>query len=123
MNLDSNCKHDFTCYSKLTLMQEKIQSGIITPTMERYDDSPQEGWTITAQWASGPNRVCSPIVASNGTEFYVSYIFLDKPFEVIGTFINGTKPDDCHKIWKTETDLPGPDIDLAVWLENHYGDD
>lgn len=80
----------------------------------------QEGWTITAQWASGPNRVCSPIVASNGTEFYVSSIFLDKPFEVIGTFINGTKPDDCHKIWKTETDLPGPDIDLAVWAGNQF---
>lgn len=49
----------------------------------------------------GIHRVCSPIIASNGTELYVSSVFVYEPFEITGTYIDKIKPDDCYKIWKT----------------------
>lgn len=66
------------------------------------------------------NRVCSPIVASNGTEFYISSIFTYEPFEITGTFIDKIKPDDCYKVWKTDTVLVEPDRILMLWLENYH---
>jgi len=66
------------------------------------------------------NRVCSPIVASNGTEFFISSIFVDNPFEITGTFIDKTMPDDCYKVWKTDTVLVEPDRILMLWLENYH---
>jgi len=69
------------------------------------------------------NRVCSPIVASNGTEFYISSIFIHEPFEITGTFIDKIKPDDCYKIWKTDTILEEPDRILMLWLENYHSSD
>lgn len=69
------------------------------------------------------NRVCSPIVASNGTEFYISSIFIHEPFEITGTFIDKIMPDDCYKIWKTDTILVEPDRILMLWLENYHSSD
>lgn len=71
-------------------------------------------------WYSGLNRVCSPIVTSDGTELFISSTFIHEPFEIRGTFIDKTKPNDCHKIWKTETILPEPDKNLKQWLENYH---
>ena len=68
------------------------------------------------------NRVCSPIIASNGTEFYISSIFTYEPFEITGTFIDKIMPDDCYKVWKTDTILVEPDRILMLWLENYRED-
>ncbi len=65
-------------------------------------------------------RVCSPIIAKNGTEFYISSTFIKEPFEITGTFIDKTMPDDCFKIWKTDTILVEPDRILMLWLENYH---
>jgi hypothetical protein len=70
----------------------------------------------------GQIRVCSPIVASNGTEFYISSIFIYEPFEITGTFIDKIKPDDCYKVWKTDAVLVEPDRILMLWLENYHGE-
>jgi len=64
------------------------------------------------------DRACSPLVASNGTEFYISSTFDLEPFEITGTFIDKTEPDDCHKIWKTDVIMQEPDRVTALWLEN-----
>ena len=29
------------------------------------------------------------------------------------------QPDDCHKIWKTDTVLVEPTPELGAWLENY----
>ncbi len=64
------------------------------------------------------DRVCSPLVASNGTEFYISSTFDLEPFEITGTFIDKTEPDDCHKVWETNVLMTEPDRITALWLEN-----
>lgn len=64
------------------------------------------------------DKVCSPLVASNGTEFFISSTFNLEPFEITGTFIDQIKPDDCHKIWKTDVIMTEPDRVTALWLEN-----
>jgi len=64
------------------------------------------------------DRVCSPLVAPNGTEFYISSTFDLEPFEITGTFIDKTDPGDCHKIWRTEVIMQEPDRVTALWLEN-----
>jgi len=64
------------------------------------------------------DRVCSPLVAPNGTEFYISSTFDLEPFQITGTFIDKTEPDDCHKIWRTEVIMQEPDRVTALWLEN-----
>lgn len=68
----------------------------------------------------GIHRVCSPIIASNGTELYISSVFVYEPFEMTGTYIDKIKPDDCYKIWKTDTILVEPDLELGLWLENYW---
>lgn len=65
-----------------------------------------------------PDKVCSPLVASNGTEFYISSTFTLEPFEITGTSIDKIQPDNCHKIWKTDVLMPEPDRVTALWLEN-----
>lgn len=64
------------------------------------------------------NRVCSPLVAPNGTEFFISSTFNLEPFEVTGTYIDKIRPDGCHKIWKTGVIMTEPDRVTALWLEN-----
>ena len=64
------------------------------------------------------DKVCSPLVAPNGTEFYIHSSFDLEPFKITGTFIDQKKPDDCHKIWKTDVIMPEPDRVTALWLEN-----
>jgi len=64
------------------------------------------------------DRVCSPLVSSNGTEFFISSTFNLEPFEITGTYIDKTQPDDCHKIWKTDVLMTEPDRVTALWLEN-----
>ena len=64
------------------------------------------------------DRVCSPLVALNGTEFFISSTFNLEPFEIIGTSIDKTQPDDCHKIWKTDVLMTEPDRVTTLWLEN-----
>ncbi|AFS81125.1 hypothetical protein NKOR_06220 [Candidatus Nitrosopumilus koreensis AR1] len=71
----------------------------------------------------GVHRVCSPIIASNGTELYVSSVFVYEPFEITGTYIDKIQPDDCYKIWKTDTILVEPDLELGLWLENYWKDE
>ena len=66
------------------------------------------------------HRVCSPIIASNGTELYISSVFVYEPFEITGTYIDKIKPDDCYKIWKTDTILVEPTRELGMWLENYW---
>ncbi len=89
------------------------QNGIeFTPKEQTYANT-DEGY-------DEHNRVCSPIVAANGTEFYISSTFIKEPFEITGTFIDKTMPDDCFKIWKTDTILVEPDRILMLWLENYH---
>ena len=89
------------------------QNGIeFTPKEQTYANT-DEGY-------DEHNRVCSPIVTANGTEFYISSTFIYEPFEITGTFIDKTMPDDCHKIWKTDTILVEPDRILMLWLENYH---
>jgi len=89
------------------------QNGIeFTPKEQTYANT-DEGY-------DEHNRVCSPIVTANGTEFYISSTFIEEPFEITGTFIDKTMPDDCHKIWKTDTILVEPDRILMLWLENYH---
>lgn len=85
-----------------------------------FEPKEQSYFNTGEGWYSELNRVCSPIVTSNGTEIYVSSTFVHEPFEIIGTFIDNTKPDDCHKIWKTESVLPEPDKELEAWLEIYH---
>ncbi|EIJ65765.1 hypothetical protein BD31_I0816 [Candidatus Nitrosopumilus salaria BD31] len=66
------------------------------------------------------NRVCSPIIASNGTELYISSVFVYEPFEITGTYVDKIKPDDCYKIWKTDAILVEPTRELGMWLENYW---
>ena len=65
-----------------------------------------------------PDRVCSPIIASNGTEIYISSTFNLEPFEITGTYIDKKEPEDCHKVWKTESLMVEPDRITALWLKN-----
>ncbi|MHA7646655.1 hypothetical protein [Nitrosopumilus sp. S4] len=64
------------------------------------------------------DKVCSPLVAPNGTEFFISSTFDLKPFEITGTYIDKTQPEGCHKIWKTDVLMTEPDRVTALWLEN-----
>jgi len=85
----------------------------------KIDFAPKEGGYFNhADGFAQHDRVCSPLVAPNGTEFFISSTFNLEPFEVTGTFIDKTKPDDCHKIWKTEVIMQEPDRVTALWLEN-----
>lgn len=47
-----------------------------------------------------PWRACSPLVASNGTDFYISAIIEENPSKVSDVFLDRTQPIDCQKIWK-----------------------
>jgi hypothetical protein len=83
-----------------------------TPKEQSYANN-DEGYDLY-------HRVCSPIIASNGTEFYVSSTFIYEPFEITGTFIDKFKPDDCYKVWRTDSILVEPDRILKLWLENYH---
>lgn len=54
---------------------------------------------------SDPARVCSPLIAENGTKFYISALFHPEPLEIIEITIHEKQPDDCHSIWATQTGL------------------
>ena len=64
------------------------------------------------------DKVCSPIIASNGTELYISTTFDLEPFKITGTSIDKAEPSGCHKIWKTDTIMTEPDRVTALWLKN-----
>jgi len=64
------------------------------------------------------DKVCSPLLAPNGTEFYIYSTFDLEPFEITGTFIDHAKPDDCHKVWRTDVIMIETDRVTALWLEN-----
>lgn len=117
--------------------QVKIDYAVYDESIERYietvisymwnkvlhqskiDFTPKEGGYLNnADGFAQNDRVCSPLVAPNGTEFFISSTFNLEPFEVTGTFIDKTEPDDCHKIWKTEVIMQEPDRVTALWLEN-----
>ena len=68
------------------------------------------------------NKVCSPLVSSSGTEFYISSTFTHEPFKITGTFIHDTVPDDCQKIWKTDVILLEPDRILGLWINDFFND-
>jgi hypothetical protein len=80
----------------------------------------EQSYWNTGEGFGDVNRVCSLIIASNGTEFHISSIFILEPFEITGTFIDKIKPDDCYKVWKTDTILVEPDRILMLWLENYH---
>lgn len=64
------------------------------------------------------DKVCSPLVAPNGTEFYISTTFELEPFEITETYIDKKEPEGCHKVWKTESLMVEPDRITALWLKN-----
>lgn len=68
------------------------------------------------------NKVCSPLISSSGTEFYISSTFTDEPFKITGTLIDEIKPNDCQKIWKTDTVLLEPNKILGVWMNDFFND-
>jgi hypothetical protein len=84
-----------------------------------YTPKEQSYWN-TGEGFLDITRVCSPIIASNGTEFFISSVFIHDPFEVTGTYIDETMPDDCHKVWRTDTILEEPDRILMLWLKNYH---
>ena len=85
----------------------------------RIDFTPkdQDYWNDADGFAEH-DKVCSPLVASNGTEFFISSTFNLEPFEITGTYIDKIQPDGCHKMWKTDVLMPEPDRVTALWLEN-----
>ena len=66
------------------------------------------------------NRVCSPLILTNGSEFFISSTFTVEPFEMIDTVMSKIQPDDCHKIWKTEPLLVEPSPELDAWLKKYW---
>ncbi len=66
------------------------------------------------------NRVCSPLILSNGSEIYISSTFTIEPFELLDTAMSKTEPIDCYKIWKTEPLLVEPSPELGAWLKNYW---
>ena len=66
------------------------------------------------------NRVCSPLILTNGSEFFISSTFTVEPFEMIDTVMSKTQPYDCHKIWKTEPLLVEPSPELGAWLKKYW---
>lgn len=87
--------------------------------------SPQEGSYVNTDEGyhyEKDNKVCSPLISSSGTEFYISSMFTDEPFKITGTFIDEMKPIDCQKIWKTDSVLPESDRILGVWLNDFFND-
>lgn len=87
------------------------------------DFSPQERSYVNTDEGYFPDketRVCSPLVTSDGDELYISSTFTVEPFEIIDTVTSETQPDDCHKIWKTETLLVEPSPELDAWLKNYW---
>jgi len=88
----------------------------------QIDFSPKErsyGNTDQGYHNQKENKVCSPLIAGNGTEFYISSLFIYEPFEITETIITQTQPKDCQKIWKTDTILVEPDNILRLWLEDY----
>ncbi len=77
-----------------------------------------QGYGNNADGFKQHDKVCSPLVTSNGTEFYISSTFDYEPFEITGTFIDKIEPEGCHKIWKTDMLMAEPNRVTALWLEN-----
>lgn len=89
----------------------------------QIDFSPKEGSYTNADegyFIEKETRVCSPLILSDGTEQYISSTFTVEPFEIIDIVMSETKPDDCHKIWKTDTLLVEPSPELGAWLEKYW---
>jgi hypothetical protein len=96
-----------------------VWNGFLQKNGIEFTPKEQSYWN-TGEGFGDVNRVCSPIIASNGTEFHISSIFILEPFEITGTFIDKTMPEDCYKVWKTDTILVEPDRILKLWLENYH---
>jgi len=115
------------CKWKL-IPEPKIQEAIVYVwnahlQQRQIDFSPQERSYVNLDRGfayGGENRVCSPLIAGNGTEFYISSTFNAEPFEMIDTVMSDSLPNDCHKIWKTDTLLVEPHPELEAWLENYW---
>lgn len=89
----------------------------------QMDFSPKEVsyWNTAEGWDDEKeNKVCSPLILSDGTELYISSTFTVEPFKIIDTVISETQFDDCYKIWRTDTLLVEPSPKLGAWLENYW---
>jgi hypothetical protein len=60
--------------------------------------------------------LCSPLVAPNGTEFYIASTVAVEPFVITETFIDQEKPEFCRKTWKTDVILEEPNRVISLWL-------
>ena len=65
--------------------------------------------------------LCSPLLAPNGTEFYIASTVNVEPFEIIDTFIVEEKLQFCKKTWKTDVLLEEPDRIVSLWLAMGQG--
>lgn len=114
---------------KWKLIPEPIISEAIPYVWNAYlqkrqiDFSPKDGSYINTDEGYFPEKetkVCSPLILSDGTKQYISSTFIIEPFEIIDTVMSDTQPDDCHKIWKTDTLLVEPSPELGAWLEHYW---
>ena len=60
--------------------------------------------------------LCSPLVAPNGTDFFIASTIDVEPFLITDTFIDQEKPEFCKKTWKTDVLLMEPDRIISLWL-------
>ncbi len=65
--------------------------------------------------------LCSPLVAPNGTKFYIVSTVIVEPFLITDTFIDIEKPEFCRKTWKTDVILSEPDRVTSLWLAMGQG--
>ncbi|WP_297443659.1 hypothetical protein [Nitrosopumilus sp.] len=62
------------------------------------------------------NILCSPLVAPNGTDFFIASTINVEPFLITDTFLDQEKPQFCKKTWKTDVLLVEPDRITSLWL-------
>ena len=79
------------------------------------------GYSINDDGIGDGTFLCSPLVAPNGTEFYIVSTIIVEPFLITDTFIDIEKPEFCKKSWKTDVILVEPDRVVSLWLEMGQG--
>lgn len=93
------------------LHQNDIEFAPAYPSHGNNDDGISDGHIL-----------CSPLVAPNGTEFYIASTVDVEPFLITDTFIVPEKPEFCKKTWKTDVLLEEPDRITSLWLAMGRGE-
>jgi hypothetical protein len=65
--------------------------------------------------------LCSPLIAPNGTDFYIASTVDVEPFLITDTYVVKEKPQFCKKTWKTDVILEEPDRVVSLWLAMGQG--